>query len=101
MRILFCHPYCTPQLSWDLLAPLLADHEIVACSRETVAEHLEGVDVIVPFAAHITRSLIERGTFQVIHEFAVGLDTVDIEAATEAGVWVAHLPGAATGNADS
>ncbi|MBO0781136.1 MAG: hypothetical protein J2P37_20140, partial [Ktedonobacteraceae bacterium] len=39
--------------------------------------------------------------FQVIHEFAVGLDTVDIEAATEAGVWVAHLPGAATGNADS
>ncbi|MBO0784246.1 MAG: hypothetical protein J2P37_36030, partial [Ktedonobacteraceae bacterium] len=101
MRILFCHPYCTPQLSWDLLVPLLAGHEIVACSRETVAEHLEGVDVIVPFAAHITRSLIERGTFQVIHEFAVGLDTVDIEAATEAGVWVAHLPGASTGNADS
>jgi phosphoglycerate dehydrogenase-like enzyme len=101
MRILFCHPYFTPQLSWGLLAPLLAEHEIVACSRDTIAEHLEGVDILVPFAAHITRSLIEHGTFQLIHEFAVGLDTVDIEAATKAGVWVAHLPGASTGNADS
>jgi phosphoglycerate dehydrogenase-like enzyme len=101
MRILFCHPYFSPQLSWEPLASLLPGHEIITCSREGIAEHLEGVDILVPFAAPITRSLIERGTFGVIHEFAVGLDTVDVEAATAVGVWVAHLPGASTGNADS
>lgn len=84
-----------------MLAPLLPGHEIVTCTRNTIAERLEDVDILVPMAAPITRSIIERGTFGVIHEFAVGLDTVDVEAATMAGVQVAHLPGASTGNADS
>jgi phosphoglycerate dehydrogenase-like enzyme len=101
MRILFCHTHFSPELSWEALAPLLPGHEIMSCSHDTVAEHLEGVDILVPMAAPITRSIIERGTFGLIHEFAVGLDTVDMEAATAAGVWVAHLPGASTGNADS
>src|SRR5947209_6804868 len=101
MRMLFCHNYYAPGLSWDALALLLPDHEIVSCARNEIIEHLEGVDILVPFAAPITRSVIERGTFGLIHEFAAGLDTIDIEAATNAGVQVAHLPAAITGNADS
>lgn len=101
MRLLFCHTHFAPGLSWEALAPLLPGHEMVSCSRDAVAEHLEGVDILVPFAAPIPRSMIERGTFGLIHEFAVGLDTIDVEAATTAGVWVAHLPAATTGNADS
>jgi phosphoglycerate dehydrogenase-like enzyme len=101
MRILFCHRYYAPGLSWDALKPLLPGHEIISCARDEIMEHLEGVDILVPFAAHVTRTLIERGTFGLIHEFAAGLDTVDIDAATDAGVQVAHLPAAITGNADS
>ncbi len=101
MRILCCHPYYAPGLSWDAMKALLPGHEIVACSRNEIRKHLEGVDILVPFAAPITRSIMEQGTFGLIHEFAVGLDTVDIETATRAGIWVAHLPSSTTGNADS
>jgi phosphoglycerate dehydrogenase-like enzyme len=101
MRLLFCSERLAPGLSWEALAPLLPGHEIVTCPRSAIAEHLEGVDVLIPIAAPITRSIIESGTFGLIHEFAAGLDTVDIEAATSAGVWVARLPAGATGNADS
>ncbi len=101
MRILFCHTQFSQELPWKALTPLLPGHEIVSCSRDTIAEHLEGIDILVPMAAPITNSIIEHGTFGLIHEFAVGLDTVDVQAATAAGVWVAHLPGASTGNADS
>lgn len=101
MRILFCHKYYAPTLTWDAIEPLLPGHEIVSCTRNEVMEHLEGVDIVVPFAAPITRAAIQHGTFGLIHEFAAGLDTIDIEAATAAGVQVAHLPAAITGNADS
>jgi phosphoglycerate dehydrogenase-like enzyme len=101
MRILLCHRYYAPGLLWDELEPVLPGHEIISCARNEIMEHLEGVDILVPFAAPITRALIEHGTFGLIHEFATGLDTVDIEAATDAGVLVAHLPSAVTGNADS
>src|SRR6266702_449390 len=96
MRILFCHTQFSQELPWKALTPLLPVHEIVSCSRDTIAEHLEGIDILVPMAAPITNSIIEHGTFGLIHEFAVGLDTVDVQAATAAGVWVAHLPGAST-----
>ncbi|QBD77537.1 hydroxyacid dehydrogenase [Ktedonosporobacter rubrisoli] len=101
MRLLFCSKSFSADLSWDHLARILPGHEIITCTRDAVAEHLRGVDIIIPFAAPITRALIERGSFGLIHEFAAGLDSVDVEAATEAGIWVARLPAATTGNADS
>jgi phosphoglycerate dehydrogenase-like enzyme len=101
MRILFCHQYYAPGLSWDAMKALLPGHEMAFCSRNEIMEHLEGIDILVPFAAPIPRSIIERGTFGLLHEFAVGLDTIDIETATRAGIWVAHLPASTTGNADS
>jgi phosphoglycerate dehydrogenase-like enzyme len=36
-----------------------------------------------------------------VQQFGVGLDGVDLEAATAAGVWVARVPSAGTGNAES
>jgi phosphoglycerate dehydrogenase-like enzyme len=101
MRLLFCHQHYAPNLSWDAMKALLPGHEILSCSRHEIVENLEGVDILVPFAASIRRPIIEQGTFGLIHEFAVGLDTIDIETATRAGVWVAHLPASTTGNADS
>jgi hypothetical protein len=69
MRILFCREYFYPELTWDQLASLLPGHDIASCSRETIAEHLAGVDIIVPFGAPILQDIIERGTFGLIHEF--------------------------------
>ncbi len=62
---------------------------------------LAGVDVIVPYGAQIDRTVIEHGRFGLIQQFGVGLETVDIEAATDRGVWVARVASAQTGNAES
>jgi phosphoglycerate dehydrogenase-like enzyme len=49
----------------------------------------------------MNRPIIEAGSFGLIQQFGVGLESVDIAAATELGVWVARVPGEVGGNADS
>ncbi|NES05934.1 MAG: hydroxyacid dehydrogenase [Okeania sp. SIO2F4] len=51
--------------------------------------------------ANIDASIIASGQFGLVQEFGVGIETIDIEAATHAGVWVAHVPGSISSNADS
>ncbi|QBD81418.1 hydroxyacid dehydrogenase [Ktedonosporobacter rubrisoli] len=101
MKILFGREHFSAGLPWQGLAPLLPEHEIIACSQADIARHISDADIVVPFSARVDRSLIEQGHFGLIQQFGVGLDTVDIEAATEAGVWVARLPAGNTRNADS
>jgi phosphoglycerate dehydrogenase-like enzyme len=101
MRILFGREQFSAGLPWEGLSPFLAGHEIVTCSRNGLPVHIENTDVVVPFGSRVDRALIEQGHFGLIQQFGVGLDTVDIPAATEAGVWVANLPSGPTGNADS
>ncbi len=99
MKILLC----TKRDSFlvDLLASQLSDCQIIACSTDTAIEHLDGVDVIIPYFATIDALMINSGKFGLIQQFGVGLDAVNIEAATHAGVWVARVPGKISGNADS
>jgi phosphoglycerate dehydrogenase-like enzyme len=83
------------------LARLLPEHVVAACASNRVIEHLGGVDIVVPYMAAIDERVIRAGTFGLVQQFGVGLETVDIEAATRAGVWVARIPSAGTGNAES
>ena len=87
----------------NLLASQLLDHHIIICSPDTVVEHLDGVDIVIPYspAATIDASVIDSGKFGLVQQFGVGLETVDIKTATDAGVWVARVPGRIYGNADS
>lgn len=101
MKILFGKEYFSPDLTWEALTPFLPGHEIIATSRERLASYIDGVDIVVPFWAPMDRSLIRRGHFGLIQQFGVGLDLIDVQAATDAGIWVARLPAAGTGNADS
>jgi phosphoglycerate dehydrogenase-like enzyme len=83
------------------LAALLPDQRIGACAADRVIERLEGVDIIVPYMAAIDDRIIRAGTFGLVQQFGVGLETVDVDAATRAGVWVARIPSGGTGNAES
>jgi len=83
------------------LARFLPEHGIRACAPDRVLEHLTSVDVIVPYMAVIDASIIRAGTFGLIQQFGVGLETVDVETATREGVWVARIPSTGTGNAES
>lgn len=99
MRILFCGQ-TFPEVRKQARVSL-PDHGLILCSQEEVAQHVADVDVVVPLITPIEADLIERGTFSLIQQFGVGLDTVDLEAATRASVWVARIPSAQSGNADS
>jgi len=99
LKILFCdegYPEARRRL-----AQQIPRAEIAACPRSAVREHLSGVDVVVPYMATIDSSTIAAGTFGLIQQFGVGLETVDVGAATAEGVWVARVPSAGTGNAES
>ncbi|MDQ6780490.1 MAG: 2-hydroxyacid dehydrogenase [Candidatus Eremiobacteraeota bacterium] len=99
MKILFCergYPHSRQQLS-----PLIPGWAISTCGRDEIAAHIKGVDVIVPYLAKIDRTIIDAGSFGLIQQFGVGLETVDVDAATASGVWVARVPSAGSGNAES
>lgn len=99
MKILFCDTGWAE--SRAQLAPLIPDWHIATCAKDDVVANLTGVDVVVPYGALISDEIIAGGSFGLVQQFGVGLETVDVSAATAAGVWVARVPSAGTGNAES
>jgi phosphoglycerate dehydrogenase-like enzyme len=101
MRVLFCREWFTRELPWDALAPLLPGWELACCPMSQVTSNLDGVDVVCPFGAAVGRDVLAAGDFGLVHQFGVGVEKVDVAAATELGVWVGKVPGEESGNADS
>jgi phosphoglycerate dehydrogenase-like enzyme len=99
MKILVCNKKY--EQAEDMLESQIPGSKVVACELTKVIESLDGVDVLVPSVAPITAEIIEKGKFGLIQQLGVGLDNVDIEAATRYGVWVANVPGAGSGNTES
>ena len=83
------------------LQPLLPNDQIVSCAPDELIASLSGADVIVPYVARVDAQAIGRGEFGLVQQFGVGLETVDVDAATSAGVWVARVPSRGVGNAES
>jgi phosphoglycerate dehydrogenase-like enzyme len=96
MRILFCSE-CFPTAA-DRLSTVLPNDEVLRCSIDDVPIHLDEVDVLVPTMARIGSEILKLGSFGLIQQWGVGLEGVDVEAATKAGVWVRSR---GTGNAES
>jgi phosphoglycerate dehydrogenase-like enzyme len=101
VKVLFGREQISADLAWNQLAKHMPGWELTACAPNKVADNLDGVDVVCPFGARIGAQIIAAGSFGLVHQFGVGLDGVDIAAATELGVLVARVPGDAGGNADS
>jgi phosphoglycerate dehydrogenase-like enzyme len=78
-----------------LAATALPGHQVLTCGPRELADHVKGVDVVVPGVDGIVdRAVLEQGSFGLVLQPGVGIDTIDVQAATERGVWVAHVPGA-------
>ncbi len=89
------------------LAPAAADvlrqqagWEIIQADPKTYAEHLGDCDaLLVRSAVKVTKEVLQRAPkLRVIGRAGVGVDNVDLPAATDAGVLVMNTPG---GNAVS
>ena len=99
MKLLLCNrSYPQAEL---VLKKLLPEIEIVSCAAEELKNYLTGVDILLPSIARIDAEVIAAGKFGLIQQLGVGVDSVDVESATKAGVWVANVPGAGSGNAES
>lgn len=89
------------QYPLDPFESLLPGWDVVRTSPDRFAELADGMDVVTPISATVGADLLADATFGLVQQFGVGLEKVDVDAATAAGVWVARLPGDVTGNADS
>jgi phosphoglycerate dehydrogenase-like enzyme len=101
VKVLFTRPSFTRDLPWSDLGPALPGWDIDACKPDEVPAHLAGADVICPLGTPVDRRLIRAGSFGLVQQFGVGIERVDVGAATEHGVWVARIAGESSGNADS
>jgi phosphoglycerate dehydrogenase-like enzyme len=101
VRVLFAREEISAGLSWADLAGLLPGWELGGCPPGALADHLDGADVICPLGVPVDAAVLAAGEFGLVQQFGVGLDGVDVPAATDLGVWVARVPGDAGGNADS
>jgi len=99
MKILFCGK--TFPNTHELLKVLLPDEDISNCPEDRVMELGLNTDVIIPLMHRLEPELIGRTTAKLIHQWGVGLEGVDVAAATARGILVCNVPGDATANADS
>jgi phosphoglycerate dehydrogenase-like enzyme len=99
MKVLVCsHGF--PEAARRLRA-LIPEHDVAVCAAEEVDRAAADADVLVPTMTRLGADLMARHRFGLIQQFGVGLEGVDVDAATQAGVWVARVPSAGTGNAES
>jgi phosphoglycerate dehydrogenase-like enzyme len=99
MKILFCGK--TFPGSAQSLAELMPDHEILTCTAPEVPHVGLAVDVIVPLMHRLEPELIQGTAARLIQQWGVGLEGVDVAAATARGILVCNVPADETANADS
>ena len=85
----------------EILQEVLPKDEVFECSRSEVIDVAGEVDVLIPTVAPIPATAFAEPRLKLVQQYGVGLDSVDIPAATRAGVLVANIPSAGTGNAES
>jgi len=81
---------CAENLEFEFIPESALEYRIHEC------------DVLIPAMTKISASLIEKASnLKLIHQWGAGLDGVDIQAAKKKGIYVANVPTANTGNAES
>jgi phosphoglycerate dehydrogenase-like enzyme len=99
MKILFCGE--TFPHAYETLKSLLPDEDVRTCPKDQVVEQGLDSDIIIPLMHRLEPELIARTRAKLIQQYGVGLEGVDVAAATARGILVCNVPGDATANADS
>lgn len=76
--------------------------EVIECDRSEVASNIPSSTVVIPWMSKVTAELMDTAPqLRLIMQFGVGLEGVDIPAATKRGIHVARINSQTTGNAQS
>lgn len=102
-KVLFCGHEFTNGFRFSKEAMLkFPNVTTVQCSRADLHKELEDADFVLPLMCKIGPTELDTGRkVKVVMQFGVGLEGVDVPAATQAGVWVCKIPSEGTGNAQS
>ncbi|CAI9114791.1 OLC1v1015593C1 [Oldenlandia corymbosa var. corymbosa] len=102
-RVLFCGPYFPA--SHDYTKQYVQDHPFIQVDDVPLVEVpnvIEKYDICVVKNMRLDSELISQAKrMKLIMQFGVGLEGVDVSAASKHGIKVARIPGGNTGNADS
>ena len=52
-----------------------------------------GADALIVRSTKVTRPMLEAGNLQLVVRAGAGTNTIDVDAASERGIWVANCPG--------
>lgn len=75
---------------------------VLQCAREDVPREITDAHVVVPLMTRITAELLEGASqLRMVMQFGVGLEGVDVPAASKRGVRVCKIPSDSCGNAQS
>jgi phosphoglycerate dehydrogenase-like enzyme len=99
MKILFCGE--TFPRAARMLTELLPEEEVIACPSPQVPKVGLKVDVLIPLMHRLETALIQETSACLIQQWGVGLEGVDVLAATARGIRVCNVPADQTANADS
>lgn len=99
MRIYFCRRGLRYVCS--ILQQELPQDDVLDCAAEEVDQAALDADILIPTVSPIGPKAVRSPRLKLIQQYGAGLDSVDIPAATAAGVYVANVPTAGTGNAES
>ncbi|MGE0825061.1 MAG: 2-hydroxyacid dehydrogenase [Candidatus Binatia bacterium] len=99
MRIYFCREGLNSIMA--ILQRELPDDQVLCCAPDHVVTAAREAEVLIPTVSPITAEALSSPTVKLVQQYGAGLDTVDIPAATRSGIYVANVPSAGTGNAES
>jgi len=99
MRIYFCREGLSYIMA--ILQRELPEDEVLACAPDQVVEAARDAEVLIPTVSPISAEALSSPRVKLVQQYGAGLDSVDIPAATRSQVYVANVPSAGTGNAES
>jgi lactate dehydrogenase-like 2-hydroxyacid dehydrogenase len=105
-KVLFCgHEFADGFEYARKHAASLPHVDVDRCERAETSTRIETCEVAVPLMTKLDADIIARGArdgrLRLVLQFGVGLEGVDVDAATRCGVRVARIPSEKTGNATS
>jgi phosphoglycerate dehydrogenase-like enzyme len=86
---------------FEILKQELPADEIIEIDASEVVAAAPEIDVFLPTVAPIPAAAFDSPRVKLVQQYGVGLDSVDIPAATAAGVLVANVASVGSGNAES
>jgi phosphoglycerate dehydrogenase-like enzyme len=100
MRVLIVHRDSGSRQLIERLKPLLADMELIDSPPGEPVGPLDGVAALLAIGK-VDRATMQQGQFRFIQGPTTGYDHIDLAAAKELGIRVAHVPASVSGNAES